>query len=113
MSERLEHFSRQHFERGILFFQENMFLYCLFWLQFSYKDSFHIYVLGKIRKNINWSSAEFANRVVMVKVETGWQIEQTWPRGYKTFFMLNSAEHEIFSAYKYENANKSWHFHIY
>ena len=49
----------------------------------------------------------------MVIVETGWQIEQTWPRGYKLFFMLNSAEHEIFSAYKYENANKSWHFHIY
>ena len=27
-------------------------------------------------------------------------IGQTWPRGYKTFFMLNSAEHEIFPAYK-------------
>ena len=26
---------------------------------------------------------------------------------YKTFFMLNSAEHEIFSANKYENANNS------
>ena len=26
---------------------------------------------------------------------------------YKTFFMLNSSEHEIFSANKYENANKS------
>ena len=26
--------------------------------------------------------------------------------------MLNSAEHEIFSANKYENANNSWHFHI-
>ena len=60
----------------------------------------------------------------------------TWPRGYKTLFMLNSAEHEIclanksqiltianyfllntakhenFSATKYENANNSWHFHI-
>ena len=35
-----------------------------------------------------------------------------WPRGYKTFFMLNSAEHEIFSANKYENANNCWHFHI-
>ena len=58
------------------------------------------------------------------------------PRGYKTFFMLNSAEHEIFhannlklptiansfllniaehenfSANKYENANYCWHFHI-
>ena len=37
----------------------------------------------------------------------------TRPRGYKTFFMLNSAEREIFSANKYENANNSWHFHIY
>ena len=31
-------------------------------------------------------------------------------RGYKTFFMLNSAENEIFSANKYENANNSWQF---
>ena len=38
---------------------------------------------------------------------------QIRPRGYKTFFMLNSAEHEIFSANKYENANNNWHFHIY
>ena len=29
------------------------------------------------------------------------------PRGYKPFFMLNSAEHEKFSANKYE----SWHFY--
>ena len=36
----------------------------------------------------------------------------TKPRGYINFFMLNSAEDEIFSAYKYENANISWHFHI-
>ena len=28
------------------------------------------------------------------------------------FFMLNSAEHEIFSSYKYKNANVSWHFNI-
>ena len=27
-------------------------------------------------------------------------------------FTLNSAEYEIFSANKYENANNSWHFHI-
>ena len=30
-----------------------------------------------------------------------------------TFFMLNSADHEIFPANKYENANNSWHFNIY
>ena len=35
------------------------------------------------------------------------------PRGYKTFFMLNSAEHDFFSANKYENAKNSWHSHIY
>ena len=34
-------------------------------------------------------------------------------RGYETFFMLSSVEHEQFSANKYENANKSLHFHIY
>ena len=28
-------------------------------------------------------------------------------------FILSSTEHEIFSANKYENANLSWHFHIY
>ena len=29
------------------------------------------------------------------------------------YFLLNIAEHENFSANKYENANNSWHFHIY
>ena len=28
------------------------------------------------------------------------------------FFLLNIAEHENFSANKYENANYCWHFHI-
>ena len=42
-----------------------------------------------------------------------WVALQIRPRGYKTFFMLSSGEHEIFSANKYENANNSWHFHIY
>ena len=28
-------------------------------------------------------------------------------------FLLNIAEHEIFSTNKYENANYCWHFHIY
>ena len=34
-----------------------------------------------------------------------YECQQTWPQGYKKFFMLNSAEHENFSANKYENAN--------
>ena len=28
-------------------------------------------------------------------------------------FLLNIAEHEAFSAKRYENANYCWHFHIY
>ena len=39
--------------------------------------------------------------------------EENWIRGYKKYFLLNLAEHEIFSASKYENANNSWHFHIH
>ena len=30
-----------------------------------------------------------------------------WPRGYKTFFMLNSAEHEIFHAHKSQITNNA------
>ena len=29
----------------------------------------------------------------------------TWPRGFKTVFMLNSTEHEIYPAHKCWNAN--------
>ena len=31
----------------------------------------------------------------------------TRPRGYKTFFMLNSVEHEILNAHKYKNRNSA------
>ena len=46
------------------------------------------------------------------------RVAYTWqwqpdPEIIKLFFMLNSAEQEIFSANKYENANNSWYFHIY
>ena len=34
---------------------------------------------------------------VPVMVLYPWTV--TWPRGYKTFFMLNSNEHEIFPAH--------------
>ena len=33
-----------------------------------------------------------------------------WPRGYKTFFVLNSIEHEILNAHKYKNIKKFGHF---
>ena len=43
--------------------------------------------------------------------------ESEWPEqsglSYTSFFMLNSAEHVIFAANKCENANNSWHFHMY
>ena len=33
-------------------------------------------------------------------------------RGYKTFLMLNSAEHAIYPAHKCQNANNCWHFTV-
>ena len=30
----------------------------------------------------------------------------SWPRGYKTFFVLSSVEHEIVNAHKYKNIKK-------
>ena len=36
-----------------------------------------------------------------------------WPQGYKTFFVLNSNEHEIYPVLKCLNAEFCWHFHIY
>ena len=35
-----------------------------------------------------------------------YHLEVTLARGYKTFFMLNSAEHEILNAHKYKNRRK-------
>ena len=34
----------------------------------------------------------------------------SWPRGYKTFFVLNSVEHEILNAHKYKNIKKFSYF---
>ena len=33
-------------------------------------------------------------------------LEQIWPRGYKTFFMLNLAKHEILNAHKYKKISR-------
>ena len=35
------------------------------------------------------------------------------PRGYKVFFILNTARHRIYPAHNCKNANKCWHFNIY
>ena len=34
------------------------------------------------------------------------QLKLTWILGYKTYFMLNSAEHEILNAHKYKSIKK-------
>ena len=34
------------------------------------------------------------------------KLYEFWPRGYKTFFVLNSVEHEILNAHKYKNIKK-------
>ena len=39
-----------------------------------------------------------------------WAIHATWPRGYKTFFMLNSVEHEILNAHTYKKYQEIWLF---
>ena len=41
---------------------------------------------------------------VLLYVMSSYSDVTSSPRGYETFFVLNSAEHEIFSANKYENA---------
>ena len=35
---------------------------------------------------------------------------KAWPRGYKTFFLLNSVEHEILNAHKYKKYQDIKHF---
>ena len=39
----------------------------------------------------------------MFKKISAFKGSETWPRGYKTFSMLNSVEHEISNAHKYKN----------
>ena len=71
--------------------------------------------LLKKKNNLIWSYAHTWPLSVckqQVHVHWLWSMHNL-ARGYRTFFLLNSAQHEIFSANKYENANNSWHFHIY
>ena len=41
-------------------------------------------------------------KTLNIRIDRSEQTVQTWPRGYKTFLMLNSVEHEILNAYKYK-----------
>ena len=47
-----------------------------------------------------------------VAVQAGLTFHLVWPRGYKTFLMLNSAEHEISTAHKYSNSQNQWNFQV-
>ena len=38
------------------------------------------------------------------------EVNKAWPRGYKTFFMLSSVEHEILNAHKCKNIKKFGNF---
>ena len=49
---------------------------------------------------------DFKERVILVCCV------QVWPRGYKTFFMLNSTEHEISNAHKNKNIKKLGFFRL-
>ena len=44
-------------------------------------------------------------------IKTGLFCRTVWPGGYKTFFILNSSEHEILNAHKYENITNFSIFH--
>ena len=50
-------------------------------------------------KVCDWAGIDLATVGSAVRLTTDFAMEP-WPQGYKTFFMLNSAEHEIFHADK-------------
>ena len=58
-------------------------------------------------------NSEILGRVSFLHLRNFSCFSHTWPRGHKTFVMLNSAEHEIDPAHKCYNANNCWHFNIY
>ena len=59
--------------------------------------------LGEKTKQI--SKLQSKLDVLMFKVDG---LEQYRPQGYKTFFNLNSAEHEISNAHRYQNSHNQW-----
>ena len=107
---------------------------CTVWFESSLGAHVRRYVLW-LSDSFNFFCLNFFGRILYTAY-----MRKTRSQGYKTFFMLNSAEHEffffvflinlklliiansfllniaehgIFSANEYENANYCWHFHIY
>ena len=54
-------------------------------------------------KTMSSEKEEVAVDVVLLLFANG---KQLWLQGYKTFFMLNSVEHEILNAHKQKNIKK-------
>ena len=57
-------------------------------------------------KNENWTDLSLLGQEPTFKWRCNRHYTHTRPRGYKTFFMLNSVEHEISNARRYKNIKK-------
>ena len=60
------------------------------------------YCYGEVQRGVRF----YAFLHQYKKISNSWVKQFTWPQGYKTFSMLNSAEHEILNAHKYKNVVK-------
>ena len=64
----------------------------------AFKNNYHIYLFISLYTHcadLSETIPLIANRICSNQDRT-----DVWPRGYKTFFMLNSTEHEISTAHK-------------
>ena len=57
-------------------------------------------------KKIQAAIGVYEELLTVVKKQKLWLFDYTKARGYKTFFMLNSAEHRILHAHKYKHTKK-------
>ena len=55
-------------------------------------------MLDKVRNPEDWFSGDVAHMIHIIDLYP--QIREIWARGYKTYFMLNSAETKIYPANK-------------
>ena len=60
-----------------------------------------------------WSNAASDSDISVSMAAISVSAKQRRPKGYKTFSMLNLAEHEIYPAHKCKNSINCWHFNIY
>ena len=67
-------------------------------------------LFSREQKNQNYFDMSVSLESVSLSLQIFWKNGDQTLR-LQNFFMLNSAEHEIFSANKYKNGNTSWLFH--